>query len=342
MNFPVFEIPENDLDLNKQAERLLAAVGLKKDVHVDHTYGIVNEARQLIAVGSCAGKTLRCIAVAPEYEGKGVLNVLVSQLAEEQVKRGNTSFFVYTKAESAPFFKSLGFHEVARAWNDLVFLESKRHGFGKYLQSLGGNTSEGAESSGAVVINANPFTCGHQRLIEYASREKSLHVFVVSEDASEFSYQDRLALVRMGCGRFRNVMIHPSGDYMISMTTFPQYFLKDSCDAARVQAGIDAQIFIKIARFMNIHERFFGEEPANPVVNIYNEAMRSILPAAGIQCRILPRFSANGRPISASFVRKALLEGRLDSIRNCVPESTFSYLQALSRERITAMFRKTK
>ena len=39
----------------------------------------------------------------------------------------------------------------------------------------------------AIVMNANPFTLGHQYLVEKAAAENDLvHLFMVSEDASLF------------------------------------------------------------------------------------------------------------------------------------------------------------
>ena len=52
---------------------------------------------------------------------------------------------------------------------------------------------------GAIVMNCNPFTLGHLYLIEYAAKEvDQLFIFVVEEDASFFSFDDRIMLVREG------------------------------------------------------------------------------------------------------------------------------------------------
>ena len=48
---------------------------------------------------------------------------------------------------------------------------------------------------GAVVVNCNPFTLGHKFLIEESSkRVDTLIVFVVSEDESVFTFNERFAI----------------------------------------------------------------------------------------------------------------------------------------------------
>ncbi|PUU99564.1 [citrate (pro-3S)-lyase] ligase, partial [Acinetobacter baumannii] len=52
---------------------------------------------------------------------------------------------------------------------------------------------------GAIVMNCNPFTLGHQYLVEYAAAQVvRLYLFVVEEDKSEFPFADRLELVKQG------------------------------------------------------------------------------------------------------------------------------------------------
>lgn len=89
-------------------------------------------------------------------------------------------------------------------------------------------------------MNCNPFTKGHLALITYAARACDLlHIFVVEENRSQFPFADRLRLVREGTDHLANVIVHPSGPYMISNATFPTYFLKEGEDAAKIQSELD-------------------------------------------------------------------------------------------------------
>ncbi|MBQ9442198.1 MAG: [Selenomonadaceae bacterium] len=78
-------------------------------------------------------------------------------------------------------------------------------------------------------MNCNPFTLGHEYLIEYASKKvKKLYIFVVEEDKSEFKFADRFELVKRGVKKFSNVEVLPSGKFIISQQTFSGYFNKEN------------------------------------------------------------------------------------------------------------------
>lgn len=50
----------------------------------------------------------------PRASRGGVLNQVMSHLAEVQARWGNTHLFLYTKAQSAKFFRDLNFYEITR------------------------------------------------------------------------------------------------------------------------------------------------------------------------------------------------------------------------------------
>ena len=133
--------------------------------------------------------------------------------------------------------------------------------------------------SGAVVMNCNPFTYGHQYLIETASRLVDiLYVFVVEENKSIFSFEDRLCMVQNGVKDFPNVVVLPSGKFMISSITFPGYFMKDNPGNDCFDSFLDLKIFAYyIAPTLGISIRFVGEEPFDKVTAQYNYDMKIIL-----------------------------------------------------------------
>lgn len=138
---------------------------------------------------------------------------------------------------------------------------------------------------GAIVMNCNPFTLGHQYLIEYASKQvEILIIFVVEENKSYFEFEDRIELVRQGTKHLDNVYVIPSGKMIISTVTFPGYFLKDTPEAVNLDTSMDVSIFGEyIARAFHIKTRFVGEEPFDIVTRNYNESMKRILPQYGIE-----------------------------------------------------------
>ena len=182
---------------------------------------------------------------------------------------------------------------------------------------------------GALVMNCNPFTLGHQYLVEYASsRVAKLYLFVVEEDKSEFPFADRIELVRLGVKNFSNVEVLPSGKFIISQQTFSGYFNKASLQDVVVDSSEDVEIFAKeIAPTLGITIRFAGEEPTDNVTRQYNETMKKILPRHGVEFCEIPRKNFGDEPISASKVREALKRGDFDTIKNLVPASTLLYLR---------------
>ena len=63
-------------------------------------------------------------------------------------------------------------------------MENKRTGFSDYLDNLKKDLKVG-KNIASLIMNANPFTLGHQYLVEKASSENDiLHLFIVSDDSS--------------------------------------------------------------------------------------------------------------------------------------------------------------
>ncbi len=186
--------------------------------------------------------------------------------------------------------------------------------------------------NGAIVMNCNPFTLGHLYLIEKAAEQVDfLFVFVVEEDKSVFPFKDRIDLVKKGVSHIKNVCVYRSGKWMISASTFPEYFIKDTPEAVSVDPSFDVEIFARIiAPALGITVRFVGEEPFDVVTKQYNERMKEILPNYEIKLVEISRKQINGKeniPISASLVRKYLEQKDFQNIKELVPETTYSYLR---------------
>lgn len=199
----------------------------------------------------------------------------------------------------------------------------------KFIESLK-SYDKGAGVNGSIVMNCNPFTLGHRYLIEYAASQVDyLYIFVVEENKSYFTFEDRLDLVRKGTSDLGNVIVLPSGNFIISATTFPGYFYKDNLKEAKIDCSNDLSVFAQyIAPALHIKIRFAGEEPLDPITNQYNEGMKEILPKYGIEFRAIPRKQDDEGigVISASRVRKYFDSGQLEEIKKIVPSTTYDYL----------------
>lgn len=206
----------------------------------------------------------------------------------------------------------------------------------KFMDGLKGYKRGDAKSRcGCIVMNCNPFTLGHRYLIEHAaSKVDYLYIFVVEENKSYFTFEDRLELVRLGTNDMGNVIVLPSGNFIISATTFPGYFYKDNLKEAKIDCSNDINVFAQyIAPCLNISVRFAGQEPLDPITNQYNEAMGEMLPKYGIQFDVIERKENEREVISASRVRRYFEAGKLAELKEIVPLSTYDYLRSrYSRE----------
>lgn len=181
---------------------------------------------------------------------------------------------------------------------------------------------------GSIVMNCNPFTYGHRYLIEKALEQVDfLIIFVVEEDKSVFSFVERFAMVCKGVADLKNVKVVPSGPFILSRMSFPEYFIKESDEDIVENVENDITFFAeRIAPYLNIDYRFVGEEPNDMVTNEYNLAMKKILPKYGISLIEIPRKKWDNKYISASLVRKYLENGDNVNLKKLVPKSTINII----------------
>ena len=181
-------------------------------------------------------------------------------------------------------------------------------------------------------MNCNPFTKGHLYLVEQARKQVDfLYIFVVEEDKSYFSFNDRFAMAEKNCKRFDNVKVLPSGILMISSYTFAEYFDKDEIQDEKISATTDVNIFGNyIAPFFRIKKRFVGTEPFDNVTRQYNETMKMCLLDFGVELIEIERLKndSQNRPVSATDVRYAIELGDDNTLRALLPKESYDYLRA--------------
>jgi len=181
---------------------------------------------------------------------------------------------------------------------------------------------------GSVAVNCNPMTLGHLHLLEYAaSKVEHLYVFVIEEDLSFFPFKDRIKIVGDGTAHLKNVSVLPGGKYICTELTFPEYFSKEEDVQATADASMEAWFFCEyIAKALDISIIFLGDEPKCNITKQYNDKMLEILPDYGIDVDIISRIESKNDVISASSVRRLLIDKDFESIRAIVPDSTYYYL----------------
>lgn len=343
-----------------QAEPLLFQCGLKCPADVDYTAGVFDDAGNLIAAGSLAGDMIQGVAVNPDCQGEDLTGKLLTHLIGVAAEKGTHALYLFTKPEKAVQFQGLGFRLVASVRPYAALLEWGSPGIAQfkerlsfirrnaelsyYMEKSGGRQFMAKEDGiipapavAALVMNCNPFTKGHRWLVEKAAAENDLvYLFVVEENKSLFSFEDRLAMVRRGTADLSNVSVIAGSRYCVSSLTFPSYFTKEE-NLAKAQTAIDAEIFCRhIAPQLGITRRYLGTEPLSPVTAVYNETLKARLPKDGIEVLEMPRLEQDGQPVSASRVR-ALLGDSLETLQNpsaqlisdlsaLLPQSTLDYL----------------
>ena len=216
-------------------------------------------------------------------------------------------------------------------------MENQRKGFANYLANLAACVPElkPEQKIAAIVMNANPFTLGHQYLVEKASRENDVvYLFVVSEDKSLVPFAVRKQLVQVGVAHLPNVHCLDTDSYMISSATFPSYFQENENAVIESNVLLDLQIFSQIANALGIQRRYVGDEPFSRVTNLYNQIMQAELPKEGIECVVVPRKANEGQAISASSVRAAIQAGDFAKVSAMLPESSYQFLLSAEGQKI--------
>ena len=282
----------------------LASLELDYDENVKFTVLCLDDEGAIVAGGSLDGRICKCIGVSEDHQGEGLTATVVTELRKEAFLQGEDHLFLFTKPKNRMQFLDMAFFPIAQT-KDVLLMESRRNAARNYAKSL---AEEADGEIGAIIMNANPFTAGHRYLIEKAlERVSLLHVFVVSEDRSYFSFAERWKRVAEGTKDLPQVRMHETKDYLISSVTFPTYFIKEKARAEDVRCALDLTVFADVfAKEMGITVRYVGTEPLDPVTARYNEIMKEMLPPKGIEVVEVPRLTVNGEIVSATKVREKL------------------------------------
>ena len=329
----------------RRIEQFLDDNGLRLD-DVDYYAALVDETTdEIVAGGGLKGGVIKCVAVADGHKGEAVANQIVSHLIAHANADGHQCVKLFTKPQNQKMFESMSFRLLAEA-PKAILMETGIGGIKRYSEELkrekGKVKSEKSNCelyhlnpstpqpimppSGIIIMNCDPFTLGHRYLIEQAAQQvDTLYILVVREDCSMFGYDERKAMIVRGVAHINNVVVCDGSEYSISATTFPTYFLKSLSDASDTQMTLDIDLYRRhIAPALGATVRFVGTEPDDPLTRRYNELMKSMLP----DVREVARLQQSGVAVSASRVRKAIVENHLALAARLVPPTTVPYIVA--------------
>lgn len=309
----------------RRIEQFLGANGLRLD-DVDYYATLVDETTdEIVAGGGLKGGVIKCVAVADGHKGEAVANQIVSHLIAQANADGHQCVKLFTKPQNQRMFESMSFRLLAEA-PKAILMETGIGGIKRYSEELRVKSEPIMPQRGIIIMNCNPFTLGHRYLIEQAAQQvETLYILVVREDCSMFSYDERKAIISRGVADLDNVVVCDGSEYSISATTFPTYFLKCLSDASDTQMTLDIDLYRRhIAPALGATVRFVGTEPDDPLTRRYNELMKSMLP----DVREVARLEKDGVAVSASRVRKAIVENHLAQAARLVPPTTVPYIVA--------------
>lgn len=329
----------------RRIEQFLGDNGLRLD-DVDYYAVLVDETTdEIVAGGGLKEGVIKCVAVADGHKGEAVANQIVSHLIAHANVDGHQCVKLFTKPQNRQMFESMSFRLLAEA-PKAILMETGIGGIKRYSEELesekGKVKSEKSNGKlhhlnpstpqpimpqrGIIIMNCNPFTLGHRYLIEQAAQQvETLYILVVREDCSMFGYDERKAMIVRGVAHINNVVVCDGSEYSISATTFPTYFLKSLSDASDTQMTLDIDLYRRyIAPALGATVRFVGTEPDDPLTRRYNELMKSMLP----DVREVARLQQSGVAVSASRVRKAIVENHLALAARLVPPTTVPYIVA--------------
>lgn len=354
MSFEDTDFRQEILDLENPYDVKLVHDFLKRldfEYHsneVDMTMILYNLNDEFIGTGSVRKKTLKFIAVSPKFRETTAFAQIVTFLTNK-VLEIYKQCFVFTKPNTSILFESLGFSHIATAEPLFSVLEFGYETIKNYQEYLKENIVKTKTNQiASIVVNCNPFTIGHQYLIEKAAAENELvYLFVVSENLSVFPFELRWEMIKKGIAHLDNVKMLSTGSYIVSGAIFPHYFLKQESGSliSEKQAEIDVKIFSEyIAPILNIKKRYVGTENYCMTTAAYNRSMHEILPEKNIEVIEVKRISKNGDRnfISASKVRKAIKYDTLQDVIAFLPPVTKDFLRSDASLKIKQKIKKGK
>lgn len=349
--FSRFSIEEMDLDLSvdlKLISAFTAQYNLLFDQRlVEYTIGLFDEQGTLVGTGSYASRTLKYVLVDDKYRESNAFATIATHLIDKVLEK-HRHIFVYTHPRNIAIFEGLGFKLVAKAKPLFCMLEFGVSGIKDYVRYLEKTRVEGAyQRIASIVMNCNPFTKGHQYLIEKAASENDLlYVIVVEEDLSVFPFEVRWQLIKKGTAHIKNMVMVKGSQYVVSGATFPSYFLKDQTSNAIIdnQAELDVKIFAKyIVGALGLTHRYVGSEQNCMTTAAYNKAMKKILPDYGVEVVEIDRIKINIKNdsiyVSASQVRQAVKDNNMEMLKESLPQHTYSFLTSQEAEPIKEKIR---
>lgn len=224
------------------------------------------------------------------------------------------------KDDEKLFYKKLKEHQ-RKGFN---LIQDDLQGFKHYLESLvlPGN-------NGLIFIIANPFTLGHQYLIEYAASHVSNLYIATSNKDLNFTAHDRWEMLKLGTSHLSNVHLIEMQDFIGSEILLWPFLYKALANPKYIDFEFQNIVTLDIyCKTLGISTRFFGEEPVDEIAKTYMEEFISKAKKYNVEAKVIKRKTEGNQVISGTFIRD-LFENNPDEIKKYVPARVFEYLMSI-------------
>lgn len=307
----------------KAVELFLKGFDLNYRQDADYT-AYVEENGEVIGTVSLVKNLIVCLAVSTNYQGENLSATLISHAIAKLREEKIYGYRVFTKPIYLNQFLSLGFNLLVKT-DDFIALEGGESNVYKTIDNLktkitmdfGGFDGD----YGAIVMNANPFTNGHLYLVEHALKfhEKVL-LFILEEDGQAFSFKERFSMAFLATRPYYDrVSVLPSTEYIVSKSTFPDYFIHGVNAQTLAHAEYDATLFRDyFMKNLKISKRYLGSEEKDYMA-LYNSTVKKVL---NNNAEIVSRLEYQNKPVSAERVRELLKNGETEKALSYIPNST--------------------
>jgi len=282
----------------------------------------IEDSGKIIGTISTDNDIIKCFALDNSYQGENLSSLLINHVISYFSESSIHSYTVYTKPMYKNVFLSFGFRLITET-SKVVLLEGgalsitdELNKIRKQLEIFTNSNELEKLNISSIVMNANPITLGHEYLIEKASKESDYVVlFVVEEDKSIFSFKERLSYVYLVSHKYSNVIVLPSTKYIVSLTTFPNYFLKAE-EIEFEYSLIDSKIFNDyFMKTLAIKKRYVGTE-SKDYMSTYNKALKDELKDKLV---IVDRIKIDDEVVSASRVRALITNNNMEEALKYLP-----------------------
>ena len=321
-----------DVELNRVRE-FLKGFELSFEDNTELTL-YAEEDGNVVGTVSVTGNLIKQMAISKGMQGENLASTLITSIIERLNANNIFSYRVFTKPEYKNLFISLGFTPIVES-QKFVALEGGDSSISGAISQLSKKiTMEMGcidQDTASIVINGNPFTNGHLQLCEYAlKRHSRLIVFIVEEDNQAFSFKERFALAYLALKPYKNAIVLPATQYIVSKETFPGYFLKSVNEMSEQFALYDTLIFKNyFMPALGIKKRYFGGEVTD-YMTLYNKVAQETF---GDGAEFVERFKEGEQTISAKHVRGLIEKGDFETAMQFIPQSARSMFRLMLQQK---------